>query len=112
MEIINNYLNELLHWIPKEVILAVVLVVVMTEITKQSLAKLEVILEEKKGKEIKFFDHTKVIFVTVWSVIAAVILALSNTYTWSQLPLYLFMIFGAAVACYEYIVKKIGKLWE
>lgn len=112
MDIITNYLKELLDWIPKEVILAVLIVVVLTEFTKKALAILEEKLEAKKGKQIKFFDHTKVIFVTLWSMVASIILAVSEVYTWQQVPLYLFMIFGAAVACYEYIIKKMSKLWE
>lgn len=112
MDLITDYLKEFLEWLPKEVLLAVLIVVVLTECTKRALKVLEEKLEAKKGKEIKFFDHTKVIFVTLWSLIAAVILALANVYTWTQAPMYGFTIFGAAVACYEYIVKKIGKLWE
>lgn len=112
MEVITNYLKELLEWIPKEVILAVFIVVVITEITKKSLEVLEKKLEEKKQKQIKFFDHTKVIFVTVWSVVMAIILVVSGVYKWQQLPLYFFVIFGASVILYEYIVKKIKKIWS
>lgn len=112
MEVITNYLKELLEWIPKEVILSVFIVVVITEITKKSLEVLEKKLEEKKQKQIKFFDHTKVIFVTVWSVIMAIILVVSGVYKWQQLPLYFFVIFGASVILYEYIVKKIKKIWS
>jgi hypothetical protein len=112
MEVITNYLKELLEWIPKEVILSVFIVVVITEITKKSLEVLEKKLEEKKQKQIKFFDHTKVIFVTVWSVVMAIILVVSGVYKWQQLPLYFFVIFGASVILYEYIVKKIKKIWS
>jgi hypothetical protein len=112
MEVITNYLKELLEWIPKEVILSVFIVVVITEITKKSLEVLEKKLEEKKQKQIKFFDHTKVIFVTVWSVVIAIILVVSGVYKWQQLPLYFFVIFGASVILYEYIVKKIKKIWS
>lgn len=112
MDLITDYLKEFLEWLPKEVLLAVLIVVVITECTKRALKVLEEKLEAKKGKEIRFFDHTKIIFVTVWALVATVILGFAGVYTWTQAPMYGFTIFGAAVACYEYIVKKIGKLWE
>lgn len=112
MDFITDYLKEIVNWLPKEVIVAVLVVVLLTEFTKRSLKVLEEKLEQKKGKEIKFFDHTKVIFVTFWSIVASVLLAVAKVYTWTQLPMYLFVIFGASVALFEYIVKKVTKLWE
>lgn len=112
MEVITNYLKELLESIPKEVVIAILLVVILAECTKRAVSKLEEYLENKYQKQIKIFDHTKVIFVTLWSVIASILLAVANVLTWHQVPLYFFVIFGAAVVLYEYIVKKVQKLWE
>jgi len=107
-----DYVKDLLQTIPKEVIIAVIIVVVLTECTKKGLAKLEEKLEAKKGKEIKFFDHTKIIFVTVWAAVASILLAVAEVIAWKQLPLYGFCILGASVAAYEYIIKKVQALWE
>ena len=107
-----DYIKELISFIPKEVIFAVIIVVVLTECTKKALAGIETMLEEKKGKQIKFFDHTKIIFVTLWSLVAAILLAVAEVFAWKQLPLYGFCILGAAVAAYEYIIKKVKVLWE
>lgn len=110
MEVITNYIKELLEAIPKEVIFAVFLVVILTELTKILLSSLEKYLETKKGKEIKLFDHTKIILVIFWSLIFSAILAISKVYTWPKMPLYFFAILGLSSFFYELIIKKLKAL--
>lgn len=112
MTALANYFEELLNWIPKEVALAVVIVIVMTEITKRIMRLLEEDLETKYKKEIKIFDHTKIIFVTFWSIFASVFLVMAGVYTWQAMPLYFLAILGAAVILYEYVVKRLNKIWK
>lgn len=112
MTALANYFEELLNWIPKEVALAVIIVIVMTELTKQIMAILEEEVETQKGKQIKIFDHIKIIFVTFWSILASVFLVLAGVYTWHALPLYFFAVLGAAVILYEYVVKRLNKIWK
>lgn len=110
MDVITNYFRELLEAIPKELILAVLLVVVLTELTKIGLTYLENYLETKKGKQIKFFDHTKIIFVIFWSLVFSCILVFASVYTWAKMPLYFFFILGFSIFFYELILKKLKAL--
>ena len=98
--------------IPGQVILAIIAVVIVTEATKELFKKLEIYLEEKKGKQIKFFNHTKIIFLIFWSIIAAVVLAMSKVIEWNAVPLYIFAIIGFSSFCYELILKKVKKCLE
>lgn len=98
--------------IPGQVVLAIIAVVFVTEATKELFKKLEEYLEAKKGKEIKFFDHTKIVFLIFWSIVAAILLAVYKVITWSGVPLYVFAIIGFSSFCYELILKKVKKCLE
>lgn len=98
--------------IPGQVVLSIIAVVFVTEATKKLFKKLEEYLEAKKGKEIKFFDHTKIVFLLFWSIVAAILLAVYKVIIWSGVPLYVFVIIGFSSVCYELILKKIKKCLE
>ena len=100
MEALKNFLIEI--GIPYQVYI--------TEASKDACKSLEKYLEEKKGKELKIFDHTKIIFLIFWSAIACVCLALAKIITWVTFPLYLFAIIGCCSFLYELIIKKV-KTW-
>ena len=104
MEALKNLFNEI--GIPYQVLFAISVVV----LSKDACKSLEKYLEEKKGKEIKIFDHTKIIFLIFWSAIACVCLALAKIITWVTFPLYLFAIIGCCSFLYELIIKKV-KTW-
>lgn len=108
MEALKNLFNEI--GIPYQVLFAIIVVVFFTEASKDACKSLEKYLEEKKGKEIKIFDHTKIIFLIFWSAIACVCLALAKIITWVTFPLYLFAIIGCCSFLYELIIKKV-KTW-
>ena len=82
----------------------------MVKMAKNILAKLEKKLEAKKGKEIKFFDHTKIILSLFWSLLLAVSFAFGKIYTWAELPLYFLVIVGGATILYELVWKQIKKI--
>ena len=109
MEALKNFLVEI--GIPYQVLFAIIVVVFITEASKDACKSLEKYLEEKKGKEIKIFDHTKIIFLIFWSSIACVCLALAKIISWVTLPLYLFAIIGCCSFLYELILKKV-KAWS
>lgn len=111
MEIILNYLKEVLEYLPKEVIISVFVVIFLTELTKNLFSKLENYFETKKGKEIKFFNHTKIIFSILWSAITCVLLVVAKVYTWNKLPMYFFVVLGASGFFYDLVVKKY-KNWK
>lgn len=108
MEALKNFFIEI--GIPYQVILCMIVVVFATEATKDLFKKLEYYLEEKYQKQIKIFDHTKIIFLIFWSAIACVCLALAQIITWVTFPLYLFAIIGCCSFLYELILKKV-KTW-
>lgn len=110
MEAIRNVLIEI--GVPYQVVFAVIAVVLVTEVTKEACKKLEEYLEKKKGKEIKIFDHTKIIFLIFWSIVAAVTLVIGKVITWSLCPLYTFALIGCCSFCYELILKKVKKWIE
>lgn len=110
MDILIDFCKSMLAQIPYQVIVAVFVVIVFTELTKKLFALIEKELEAKKGKEIKFFDHTKIIFSLVWSLLLALSFAIGKIYTWAELPLYFLVIVGAATVLYELVWKKIKNL--
>ena len=62
MSVLIDFLRQMFDKMPYQVGIAVFVVIVITELTKNVVAIIEKKIEEKKGKEIKFFDHTKIIF--------------------------------------------------
>lgn len=108
MEALKKLFNEI--GIPYQFFFAIIVVVFITEASKDACKSLEKYFEEKKGKEIKIFDHTKIIFLIFWSAIACVCLALARIITWVTFPLYLFAIIGFCSSLYELILKKV-KTW-
>ena len=105
-------LNNLLSYIPGEVSLGVLIIVFASEATKEILKSLEKILEEKKGKEIVLFDHTKVLLVLLWSLVVASFLAIAKIYSWNMMPLWCLGMYGASSIFYELILKRIKKILE
>lgn len=110
MDILIDFCRSMLAQIPFQVVVAVFVVIVFTELTKQFFALIEKELEAKKGKEIKFFDHTKIVFSLAWSLVLSLTFAIGKIYTWAELPLYFLVIVGAATILYELVWKKIKKL--
>ena len=106
MDYLINYLKSILDRIPYQVIIAVFVVIIITELTKKFFAFIEKKVEAKKGKEIKFFDHTKIIFSLFWSLVLTVSFAIGKIYSWAELPLYFFGVVGAATVLYELFWKK------
>lgn len=98
--------------IPVELIFALIIVIMITESTKAACKTLESKLEDKYKKEIKIFDHTKIIFLIFWSMIAILCLIACKVITWNQFPIYTFALIGSGSFCYELIVKKVKKWLE
>lgn len=110
MDGLINYTKSILDHIPYQVIIAVFVVIIITELTKNFFTFIEKKVEEKKGKEIKFFDHTKIIFSLFWSLVLTVSFAIGKIYSWAELPLYFLVVVGAASILYELFWKKIKEL--
>ena len=98
--------------IPYQVVFAIIAIVFLTEWTKTLAKNVEIYLEEKYKKEIKIFDHTKIIFLIFWSIMANICLVIGKVITWSLMPLYTFALIGVCSFCYELIIKKVQKWLE
>ena len=97
------------NYFPPAVIMAVVLVVIFTELLKIVVAKIEIKLE-KNGKQIKLFDHKKIWLAVFWSVVFSIALVLAGFFEWRKLFVYTPAILGIAIFLYEAILKPFKKL--
>lgn len=112
MGVLIDFLRQMFDKMPYQVGIAVLVVIVITELTKNAVAKIEKKIEEKKGKEIKFFDHTKIIFSLFWSLFFSVSFAMGKIFTWAEFPLYFLAIVGASTILYKLVWKKIKGLYS
>lgn len=97
------------NYFPMAVFMAVVLVVVFTELLKKVVAKIEIRLE-MNGKQIKIFAYTKIWLAVFCAVVISVALVLAGFLEWKQLFVYTPAILGMAIFLYEAILKKLRKL--
>lgn len=97
------------NYFPPAVIMAVVLVVIFTELLKKVVAKIEIILE-MNGKQIKLFDYTKIWLAVFCAVVISVALVLAGVLEWKELFVYTPAILGMAIFLYEAILKTLRKL--
>lgn len=105
-----EFLNNLAELIPAGVLVALLGVVLMTEATKTALSILEDYLEAKVKRQIKFFEHTKIVFCIFWSMVFTAFLAWGEIIQTKTAPLYLFVLIGASSVLYELIIKRLKKL--
>lgn len=103
----TDYFKDVLSHIPYQVIVAVFAVIIITELTKQLLGLLEKVMEKKKGKEIRFFDHTKIILSVFWSFILNLSFCAGKIYSVAEFPLYMLVTVGGASVLYELVWKKL-----
>ena len=97
------------NYFPPAVFMAVVLVVIFTELLKKVVAKIEIKLE-KNGKQIKLFDHKKIWLAVFCSVVFSIALVLAGFFEWRKLFVYTPAILGIAIFLYEAILKPLKKL--
>lgn len=97
------------NYFPMAVFMAVVLVVVFTELLKKVVAKIEIRLE-MGGKQIKIFAYTKIWLAVFCAVVISVALVLAGFLKWKELFVYTPAILGMAIFLYEAILKTLRKL--
>lgn len=97
------------NYFPMAVFMAVVLVVVFTELLKKVVAKIEIRLE-MNGKQIKIFAYTKIWLAVFCAVVISVALVLAGFLKWKELFVYTPAILGMAILLYEAILKTLRKL--
>lgn len=103
-----SILNTVKEYVPIPVIVAVVAVIMLVYVTLQLATIIEKWVEEKSGKELKFFDHKKIWLSVFWCIVVSVALALGKFIEWRQVLYYWLLILGASTFLYEAFLKKLG----
>lgn len=104
----NSILNIVKEYVPVPVIVAVVAVIMLVYGSMYIAKIVENYLEEKKGRQFKFFDHKKIWLNLFWCLIVSVTLALAKFIAWRELAYYALLILGASTFLYEAFLKKLG----
>ena len=104
-----NYIFSVVKdYVPIPVIVAVVCVIMLVYCSSFIIAAVEESLEQKKGRQIKIFDHKKIWLSVFWCILMTVALAISKAIEWKQVPYYWLIILGASTFLYEAFLKKLG----
>lgn len=104
----NAILNTVKEYVPVPVIVGVVCVIMLVYGSTWVASAIEESLEQKKGKQIKFFDHKKIWLSAFWCIIITIALAVSKAIEWKEVLYYWLLILGASTFLYEAFLKKIG----
>lgn len=104
----NYILSIIKEYVPVPVILAVVAVIMLVNVSIKIASIIEAAIEEKKGRQIKIFDHKKIWLSVFWCAVVSVALALAGFITWREYFYYGLVILGASTFLYEAFLKKIG----
>jgi len=104
----NYILSVVKEYVPVPVIVAVVCVIMLVYVSTYIAAAIEETVEQKKGKQIKIFDHKKIWLSAFWCVVISLTLAVSKSIEWKQVPYYSLVILGASTFLYEAFLKKLG----
>ena len=105
---ISALFNVVKEYVPIPVLVAVAANIMLVYGSQWLVTQIENYLEEKNGKQYKFFDGKKVFLSAFWCVILSLTLALAKFIEWRELPFYLFVILGASTFLYEAFLKKLG----
>ena len=105
---ISALFNAVKEYVPIPVLVAVAANIMLVYGSGWLVTVIENYLEEKNGKQYKFFDGKKVFLSAFWCVILSLTLALAKFIEWRELPFYLFVILGASTFLYEAFLKKLG----
>ncbi len=104
----NSILNTVKEYVPIPVIVAVVCVIMLVYGSTYIASAIEESVEQKKGKQIKIFDHKKIWLSAFWCVVLTIALAVSKAIAWKEVLYYWLLILGASTFLYEAFLKKIG----
>ena len=105
---ISALFNVVKEYVPIPVIVAVAANIMLVYGSSWLVTVIENYLEEKNGRQYRFFDGKKVFLSAFWCVILSLTLALAKFIEWRELPFYLFVILGASTFLYEAFLKKLG----
>lgn len=98
--------------LPYQVIFCIIAIIFASDFIKGILAYIETFLEDKKGKQIKFFDHTKIVIVFICSLIAALTLWGLHVIRGVEVFLYSLALCGVSCILYDVVIKKLKQKIE
>lgn len=109
-EAIRNTLETI--GIPAQVIIAVIGIIFASDFIKGVLAYIEDYVEEKKGRQIKLFDHTKILIVFFCSIIAALTLWGLKIIKGVEVVIYSLALCGVSCILYDVVIRKVKQKIE
>lgn len=101
-------ISELKEYLPVPIIISIMLVIIFVYLTGFVIENIEKKIEERKGKEIAFFNYKKIWLSLFWCFISGICLVTGGFIEWKELPFYTFVILGGSSFFYEAFLKKIG----
>jgi len=104
----TTILNIIKEYVPIPVIVAVAAVIMLVNVSIKVASIIEAAIEEKKGRQIKIFDHKKIWLSLFWCIAVSITLALAKYIQWRELAYYCLLILGASTFLYEAFLKKLG----
>lgn len=105
---LTTIISYVKDYVPVPVIVAVIAVIMLVYASLYAASLIEQRIEEKKGKQIKIFEHKKIWLSVFWCIILSVALALGGFIAWKETLYYWLLILGASSFLYEAFLKKIG----
>ena len=105
---LSYILSIVKEYVPVPVIVAVACVIMLVYGSSFVISAIEESVEQKKGKQIKIFDHKKIWLSVFWCIVFSVALAVSKYIEWQQVFYYWLLLLGASTFLYEAFLKKTG----
>lgn len=107
---IASVVSMLLGFIPPAVYVATIATIVFVYLTQFVVGRIEARLEEKNGRQYKFFDHKRIWLTVFWAVVMTAVLVLGEFITWQQSLLYVLVIMGLSGILYNGVLKNFVKV--
>ena len=105
---ITTIISYVKDYVPAPVIIAVIVVIMLVKASLHAASLIEQRIEEKKGRQIKIFEHKKIWLSVFWCVVLSVALAIGGFIEWKETFYYWLLILGANCFLYEAFFKKTG----
>ena len=104
----SAFIETVKDFVPVPVLMGVIAVIMLVYGSLFAASAVEAAVEEKRGKQIKIFDHKKIFLSAFWCIVVAVALAVAGYIEWKQILYYWLLILGASTFTYEAFLKKTG----
>lgn len=107
---ISAIISMILGFIPPAVFVATLATIVFVYLSQIIATKIEEAIEEKNGKQVRFFDHKRIWLTVFWAIAFTAILVVGGFITWQQSLLYMLVIMGLSGFLYNGFLKDFIKV--